>query len=156
MLRAARTASSIARTGKGTVPVGMQALKLPDHYPVERFWDDVDLSVRVPLVREWEARAFARDPRIRKVQVTLADTDSRVLIARADGTLAADYRPMTRAFVSCTAEEGGLRESGSYNLASRSDLSFYTLERQHRLVDTAVDRAILALHAGSPPAGEMP
>src|SRR5690606_11787059 len=32
MLRAARTASSIARTGKGTVPVGMQALKLPDHY----------------------------------------------------------------------------------------------------------------------------
>lgn len=156
MLRAARTASSIARTGRTVPPVDTSALVLPDYYPVERFWDDVDLSVRVPLVRAWEARAFARDPRIRKVQVNLSDTDSRVLIARADGTLAADYRPMTRAVVSCTAEENGLRESGSYNLASRSDLSFYTTERQNRLVDTAVDRALLALRASSPPAGEMP
>src|SRR5690606_5478748 len=45
---------------------------------------------------------------------------------------------------------------GSYNLASRSDLSFYTQARQQRMVDTAVDRAILALDAASPPAGEMP
>src|SRR5690606_1763121 len=51
MLRAARTASTIARTGKGAVPVGIRALELPDFYPVERFWDDVALSVRVPLVR---------------------------------------------------------------------------------------------------------
>jgi TldD protein len=122
---------------------------------VARHWSDVDLSERVPLVRDWEARAFAADSRITKVQVGLADTDRHVLICRADGRLSADYRPMTRATVSCTAEKGELRESGMYNVASRGDLSYYAPDRQERLVAKSVQRAIRALEAEPAPAGEM-
>jgi len=156
MLRAAATAAAIARTGNGGQPIEIKLGKVADFYPVNRFWRDVELSERVPLVRDWEERAFAADKRVIKVQCSLSDTDRHVLIARADGTLAADYRPMTRAFVSCTAEENDRMESGAYNVASRSDLSYYNPDRQERLVSIGVKRACQALAAGSPPAGEMP
>jgi TldD protein len=156
MLRAAATAAAIARTGQGASPIEIRARHTSDFYPVNRFWRDVDLSERVPLIRDWEARAFAVDPRVVKVQCSLADTDKHVLIARADGQMSTDYRPMTRAVVSCTAERGSERESGSYNVASRSDLSYYSADRQDRLVKLGVQRALQALDAGSAPAGEMP
>ncbi len=157
MIKAARTAAAIARGGGATAPQFIEAVRsLPEFYPVDRHWSDVDLAQRVPMVRDWEARAFAQDARVRKVNVSLGDADKHILIARADGTIVADYRPMTRAFVSCTAVHGETREAGSYNVASRGDLSYYTPDRQRRLVSVSVDRAVRALSAGSPPAGEMP
>jgi TldD protein len=91
ILRAAGIAAAIARTGKGVgEPVSLHGAKQHNFYPVARHWSDVDLSERVPLVRDWEARAFAADSRITKVQVGLADTDRHVLICRADGRLSAD------------------------------------------------------------------
>ena len=156
MIRAAATASAIARTGHGSKPIQIRSVQLADHYPVSRSWRDVDLAERVPLVRGWEERAFAQDPSVVKVQCSLSDTDKHVLIARADGLVATDYRPMTRATVTCTAERGSKRESGGYNVASRSDMSYYDTERQNRLVTKGVQRALQALDAGSAPAGEMP
>ena len=155
MKRAANTASQIARAANSILPVAVPHRSLPDFYPVARHWSDVDLSERVPLVRKWEASAFERDDRVRDVQVSLADTDKYVLIARADGTVVADYRPMTRGYVSVTAVDGDKRETGSYNVASRQDLSYYDEDRQGRMVDKAVERAVRALDAASPPAGEM-
>lgn len=156
MLRAAHTAAAIARSGvTASVPLLSDAT-LPDFYPVARSWSDVDLSERVPLVRDWEQRAFARDHRVHKVQVSLSDADKHVLVARADGLIAADYRPMTSAYVSVTALDGDKRESGAYNVSARADLRYYNAERQQRMVEKAVHHAVRALDAGSPPAGEMP
>ena len=74
----------------------------------------------------------------------------------ANGRRASDYRPMTRAWVSCTAADGSLKEAGSYNVSARDDMSFYSEARQRRMVKEAVNRATRALGAKSPPAGEMP
>ncbi|HHO49963.1 MAG TPA: TldD/PmbA family protein [Deltaproteobacteria bacterium] len=157
MLEAARTARAIAHDHSGTPPVRTEPRgPVADYYPVDRHWSDVDLSLRVPMIRAWEERAFASDARIDKVQAMMADADKHVLIVRADGLIHADYRPMTRGFVSVTALADGQRESGSYNVSSRGDLTYYDEARQHRMVDRAVERALRALDAGSPPAGEMP
>ena len=156
MLQAAATAAQIARSGHDIPPIGAQRLQLPDYYPVNRYWSDVDLAERVPLVQAWEAAAFDTDPRVHKVQAYLSDSDKHVLIARADGARVHDYRPMTQAQMAVTAKDGDRPETGSCNVASRGDLSFYSSERQGRLVQTAVERALRALSAGSPPAGEMP
>ena len=99
---------------------------------------------------------MAVDPRVSKVQVSLSDTDRHVLIARVDGTLTADYRPMTRGSVSVTAEEDGRRESGSHNCAARADLAYFDPARQERLVQKSVERALRALTAAPAPTGEMP
>lgn len=156
MLKAAKTASSIARTGNNTSPVAAIPGNVADYYPVLRMWEDVDLSERIPLIRDWENQAFDRDSRVQKVRVQLSDTDKHILIARLDGTFAEDYQPMTRAYLSCTVQDGEKKEGGGYNLASRDDLSFYTKDRQNRLVSQAVAQATRALDATTAPAGEMP
>lgn len=157
MKRAAAIAAEIARTASASVPP--QAVRsglVHDFYPVRRQWSDVDVSERVPMVRQWEADAFAADSRVKNVQVSLADADKHVLIYRADGTKVADYRPMTTAYVSVTSQEGDRTEAGGFNLAGRSGIEFFTPERNQRLVAEAVKRSTDALHAGSAPAGEMP
>lgn len=157
VLRAARTASEIARGSGHTAPVSVDSkLVLPDFYPLSRSWSDVDMGERIPLMRAWEQAAFERDERVRKVQVSFRDGESRVLIARADGRIVTDLRPMTSAFVSVTVEDGDKKESGSYNVAGRMGLELYDAERQERLVNKAIERAVQALDAGSPEAGEMP
>lgn len=155
--RAAQTARAIATGTNGTHQAPVDTTRsLPNHYPVNRAWADVDIGTRIPLIRAWEDAAFSKDPRIEKVQVSLSDSDTHVLIARANGEVVADYRPMTRAFVSVTANDNGQRETGMYNVASRGDLSYYDEGRQQRLVDRSVAYALRALDAESPPAGEMP
>jgi TldD protein len=157
MLQAAKTAAEIARNG-GAGPIAINATPFarPNYYPVDKAWSDVAIDERIPLVKKWEEWAFDADSRIFKAQVALSDGDKHVFIARADGRRVADYRPMTQAFVYCTAVEGDLSETGAYNVAARSDLSYYDEARQHRMVSQAVERATRGLHAKSPPAGEMP
>lgn len=156
MLAAARTAAQIARGGAPVRPGAAGFSATPNHYPVSPAWADIDLGTRVPLIRRWEEEAFALDPRVKKVQTSLADADRYVLVARLDGKIVTDYRPMTRAFVQVSVVDGSKRESGSYNVAARRGLDFYDPDRQRRLVDLAVERALRALDASPPPAGEMP
>ncbi len=157
VLRAAATASEIARGGGAPHPVSvLRRFPIPNLYPVSRSWGDVEIGERLPLVRAWEQRAFDLDARVRKVQVSLSDGTSQVYIARADGVRVGDVRPMTTAYLSVTVEDGDKKESGSYNVAGRTGMELYTPERQERLAKEAVHRAMQALDAGSPPAGEMP
>lgn len=158
VLQVAKVAAEIARGVGATQPVavGPRWADRRDMYPLSRSWSDVEIETRIPLVRRWEQGAFDADDRVRKVQVHLADGESRVLIARADGLRVTDLRPMTTAYLSVTVEGESGNESGSYNVAGRTDLSYYDEARQQRLVDQAVKRAVQALDAGAPPAGEMP
>jgi len=156
MLRAARTAAQIAKGGQAVTPVSITPLQIPDYYPMNQPWSDIAISQRVPLVRKWEEWTFAEDARVQRVQASIADTDKYVLMISANGRRASDYRPMTRAWVSCTAADGTLKEAGSYNVSARHDMSFYSEDRQRRMVKEAVTRATRALGAKSPPAGEMP
>jgi TldD protein len=68
-----------------------------------------------------------------------------------------DHQPMVLASVSCTAEQGGRRESSGFNLSSRSGVEFLDdPDRNATLVDRAVDHTVFLLGAGPPPVGEMP
>jgi TldD protein len=156
MIRAAHTAAQIAKTAKTVGPVSVSPIVLPNYYPMSQQFSEVAVGDRVPLVRKWEEWAFAADPRVQRVQTSLSDADKYILVVSADGRRAADYRPMTRASVSCTVEDGDTREAGSYNVSARDDMSYYSEDRQRRMVAQAIDRATRALSAESPPAGEMP
>ncbi len=68
---------------------------------------------KVALLGKVEALARAQDPRIVQVMAGLASEYDVVLVARADGTLAADVRPLVRLSVTVIAEQGGRREVGS-------------------------------------------
>ncbi|MDP2312703.1 MAG: metallopeptidase TldD-related protein [Pseudomonadota bacterium] len=155
MIAAARLAAEIATGTQAHAPIDVTSRTYADRYPVTMPWEQVELEKRVAMVRDWEQRMFAADPRVNKVEVSLADSFRHVLIARPDGRLVYDYQPMTRAFIVCTAEQEGRRESSSANLAQRMGLEFYTDERVASLIKRAVDDTMILFESGKPPAGEM-
>ncbi|RME25819.1 MAG: TldD/PmbA family protein [Deltaproteobacteria bacterium] len=156
MIAAARTAAEIARTTGRRDIADPQPVQVTDRSPVLQPWHEVDMATRVAMVRDWEQRAFSRDPRIQRVETHLSDAASTVMIVRPDGRLVEDWRPMTSGYVRTTVVHDGVRESSAYNVAGRAGLEFYSPDRQARLVDEAVARTLFLLDAGKPPAGEMP
>lgn len=110
---------------------------------------------KVDLLGKVEARARARDPRIVQVMAGLASEYDVVLVARADGTLAADVRPLVRLSVTVIAEQGGRREIGSSGGGGRFGLAYFDDALVDRYVGEAVDAALVNLESRPAPAGEM-
>ncbi len=158
MREAAQVAAEIASGGqpRPMAAVGSRPREAFAHrYGVTQPWEQVDMATRVGLVRSWEQMTFSKDQRVKKVETMLGDTQKHILIVRPDGRLMYDYQPMTRAFVSVTAESNGKRESAMANIAQRQGLEFYSEKHVGDLVQKAVDDTMILFEAGKPPAGEM-
>jgi len=78
-----------------------------------------------------------------------------VLVARADGILAADVRPLVRLSVTVFAEQNGRREMGSAGGGGRFGFAYFDDAVIQRYVDEAVNAALTNLEARPAPAGEM-
>jgi TldD protein len=90
-----------------------------------------------------------------QVMAGLAAEHDVVLIARADGTMAADVRPLIRLSVTVIAEPKGRREIGSAGGGGRYGLAYFDEEMVQSYVDEAVSSALTNLDARPAPAGEM-
>ncbi|HTT71642.1 MAG TPA: metallopeptidase TldD-related protein [Anaeromyxobacteraceae bacterium] len=153
----AQTAAAIADGPSRAAPERFHlAVRLPQRYPLTLRWDEIGSERKLPLLDGLNARAFAADPRVRKVNVHLRDEAGAVLIADSEGRLVEDEQPMTLLALSCVAEAGGRREQGGYNVAGRAGFEFYGPERLDRVVREAVARTTVLFEAVAPPAGEMP
>ena len=115
----------------------------------------LDSTAKVKLLEQVEQLARARDPRVVQVMAGLAGEYDVVLVARADGTLAADVRPLVRLSVSVIAEQAGRRETGSSGGGGRFGLAYFDAAMIRHYVDQAVDAALTNLEARPAPAGEM-
>jgi TldD protein len=78
-----------------------------------------------------------------------------VLVARSDGTLAADVRPLTRVSVQVIVEQDGRREQGSSGGGGRFDYAYFTDDVLKDYAKKAVDQALVNLEARPAPAGTM-
>jgi len=156
MLRAADTAAGIAAAAAGSAPEAYIAGEVADHYAIELPWASVGADRKIPLLDRLNERCFALDERIQKVSVFYQDEDSHILVVTSDGTWFADYQPMTRMTVSCTAEQGGERQSNGANIAARRGVDYYDQARLDDLAKRSVDRTVLLFDAVRPPAGEFP
>jgi TldD protein len=157
MLECARTAAAIADGPARSAPTALHVgTARPDRYPLRRGWEAVTPEERRPLLAGLNQRAFAADPRIRKVNLHLRSESSSILMADSTGRLAEDRQPMTVLSLSVMAEQDGRREQNGYNVAARAGFEFYTPERLDRLVRQAIDRTTILFEAGPPPAGELP
>ncbi len=157
LLDAARTVRSIAAaSGKGRVRVPARKVA-PSRvlYPGLDPIATLDSTAKVKLLGRVETLARAKDPRIVQVMAGLASEWDVVLVARADGTLAADVRPLVRLSVSVIAEQNGRRESGSGGGGGRFGLAYFDEARIASYVDEAVNAALTNLESRPAPAGEM-
>ncbi|RZI88227.1 MAG: metalloprotease TldD, partial [Variovorax sp.] len=115
----------------------------------------LDSTAKVALLCKVEKLARSRDPRVAQVMAGLASEYDVVLVARADGTLAADVRPLVRLSVTVIAEQNGRREVGSGGGGGRFGLAYFDDEHIAEYVDQAVKAALTNLEARPAPAGEM-
>ena len=157
LLDAARTVRSIsasARAGKAKIApkkVAMSRSLYPGVDPIA----SLDSTAKVALLERLEQRARAKDPRVAQVMAGLASEYDVVLVARADGTLAADVRPLVRLSVTVIAEQNGRREMGSAGGGGRFGLAYFDDEQMGKYVDEAVNAALVNLESRPAPAGEM-
>ncbi|MET3441913.1 TldD protein [Variovorax paradoxus] len=157
LLDAARTVRSISSAGR-TARVKTPARKIASSRSLYNGVDPIstlDSTAKVKLLERVEKLARSRDPRVAQVMAGLASEYDVVLVARADGTLAADVRPLVRLSVTVIAEQNGRREVGSGGGGGRFGLAYFTDEQIAEYVDQAVKAALTNLDARPAPAGEM-
>ena len=153
---AAKATRAIASAGQIRRVKSNQSKKLP--VPLYRDVDPIASlasEAKVKLLQNLEQKCRARDPRITQVMASLGGEYEVVLIARADGAIAADVRPLVRLSVQVIAEQNGRRESGSAGGGGRTDYSHFTDEVLERYARQAVSQALVNLEARPAPAGTM-
>jgi TldD protein len=158
LLDAARTVRTIAAAGQNKrIKVagkpryaGSRVLYAPTD-PIAT----LDSAQKVALLERVEKMARAKDPRVVQVMAGLAAEYDVVLVARADGTRAADVRPLVRVSVTVIAEQNGRREVGTGGGGGRFGLGYFQDERLREYVEQAVNAALTNLEARPAPAGEM-
>jgi len=157
LLDAARTVRSIASQAQGArVKAGKR--RIAEARSLYRDLDPIatlDSTAKVGLLERVEQLARGKDPRVVQVMAGLASEYDVVLVARADGTLAADVRPLVRLSVTVIAEQKGRREMGSAGGGGRFGLAYFDDACISRYVDEAVQAALTNLAARPAPAGEM-
>ncbi len=112
-------------------------------------------AAKVQLLERLESLARAADPRVTQVMAHIAGSWETVLVARSDGHLAADVRPLSRVSVTVILEEDGRREQGSSGGGGRFDYGYFTDAVLADYAEKAVHQARVNLAATPAPAGEM-
>jgi TldD protein len=110
---------------------------------------------KVRLLEKLERYARDIDPRVSQVMASLAGEYEPVLIARCDGMMAADVRPLVRLSVQVIVEQDGRREQGNAGGGGRFDYAYFTDEVLAEYAAKAVHQAVTNLSARPAPAGTM-
>lgn len=154
---AAQAARAIGRKGRSP-GVPMLALRHPSrrdiylpHDPIASL-KDVD---KIALLERLESYARALDPRVIQVMAGLAGEYEVVMVARSDGLLNADVRPLVRLSLQVIMESNGKREAGSAGGGGRFGYDYFTDEVLHNYAAQAVHQAAVNLDASPAPAGNM-
>jgi len=155
LLAAAKVTRAIAADG-GDARIAAPAIRVGTALyapidPVAQFDD----GAKVRILESLERHARAADPRVKQVIGRLSGEYDVMLVARADGGLAADVRPLVHLTVTVIAEQDGRREEGYQGAGGRFGYAYFTEERLAELARAAVRQALVNLEARPAPAGVM-
>ena len=156
LLRAGDTIKAVQVGYDGTMAQGPaqtnQSLYMEDN-PLNQ----TPFDTKVRLLSGMDAYARGLDERIRQFSASLSGSWQAVQIIRADGSRAADIRPLVRLNVSCIVGDGDRLEAGSYGTGGRETYeSYINSDTWQMAVEEALRQAIVNLGSVSAPAGEMP
>jgi len=155
LLDASKAARAIAQGGNGAGrPLAVHGVK--PLYPAIDPVESLPNPEKIAVLREVDAYARSRDPRVKQVIVSINATLDTVLIAGSDGTLAADVRPLVRLSVQVIVEQNGRREQGYAGGGGRYGYrELLENGRAHAFAEEAVRQALVNLDAVDAPAGTM-
>jgi len=155
LLGAARATRAIAAAGgNGSLP-RLSGRTAPALYVGDDPLASLPDAAKVKLLERLESLARALDPRVTQVMAHIAGSWETVLVARSDGHLAADVRPLARVSITVILEEHGRREQGSAGGGGRFDYGYFTDAVLQDYAAQAVHQASVNLAAEPAPAGAM-
>ena len=157
LVASAQSARAIARDGRAR---GAQALQRSGGRALYPALDPVDAlgnEAKVAALRRVDALLRALDPRVQQVMVSLTGGVDTVLVARSDGVLAGDVRPLVRLNVQVIVEQNGRREVGFAGFGGRHGYDeLLADDKPERFAREALRQALVNLEAIPAPAGTLP
>ncbi|HRD33266.1 MAG TPA: metalloprotease TldD [Rhodocyclaceae bacterium] len=157
LLAAAEATRAIGSVGGG-LPAAVALARMtppPRLYRADDPLDSLDDTSKVRLLERLERLARDVDPRVTQVMASIAGSWEVIMVARSDGHMAADVRPLVRVSVTVIMEDGDRREQGSAGGGGRFDYGYFTNERLGEYARAAVHQARTNLFADPAPAGMM-
>ncbi|MFG3448983.1 MULTISPECIES: metalloprotease TldD [unclassified Stenotrophomonas] len=156
LLGAARSARAISREGGAQPARSLVRGNARALYPALDPIDGMGNEAKVEVLKRLDRFLRAADPRVQQVMVSLSGGVDTVLIARSDGVLAGDIRPLVRLNVQVIVEQGGRRESGYSGGGGRySYAELFAEGRPEAFAREALRQALVNLEAIPAPAGVM-
>lgn len=157
LTQAATAARSIASHGdNGQVQVWHKtnpAALYSDSDPV----NSITTEEKINLLKQLDAAARKKDPRVKQVMIGLTGSQSTILVANSDGLLSGDVRPLIRLNINVIVEEDGRIEKGGSGGGGRFGYEYFLNDGMAMsYVDEAIEQALINLKAEAAPAGMMP
>jgi len=129
LLEAANNVKAIVRQGQDADPshckVSTKAAAWTNYYATQNPLKSLEDQQKIDLLRRVDSETRKLDSRIEEVIVSLVGVHEHILVARQDGSLVADVRPLVRMNVTVIVEQNGQREQGSMGGGGRSDYSYF-------------------------------
>lgn len=157
MINAARTASAIA-TGSTAAPVtycNVTDRKL-DLYPMQDSWRTKSADTFLAFLKDLEKTILAKDGRIVKVIIRLADSVSDVMMYNSMGELTCETRPMGSISVTTVFQQEGKTENRSVSRSFRMGAELIGTSLLDELAEEAVKGIDERFAAVRPKGGQMP
>lgn len=156
LAQAARAVRTIGAAGQNrSADLRFQVASVPPLYDAANPITGLDSEAKVALLEKVERLAKAADPRIVQVMAGLTCEYEMVYLARLDGRVAADIRPLVRLSVTVVAKQGERREAGSAGGGGRFGLAYFDDGCVRGYVQAAVAQALTNLESRPAPAGAM-
>jgi len=157
MERAVNAARSIAVDKNVMHSITKIATPIEPRYAALDPLQGMSQAEKIILLEMIDREARRLDPRVIQVNASLNGVQEVVLVARLDGRLVADIRPLVSIHVTVMVEEKGRRESARSGGGGRVGYDYFTTEeRALQYARAAVREALVNLEAVASPAGSMP
>ncbi len=157
--QAANATKAIADMGNDSFEANktgvIQHIEAPQLYIPQDPIASLSAEAKVKLLERLETYARKVDPCITQVTASIAGEYEVIMVARHDGVMAADVRPLVRLSINVIAENNGRREQGSAGGGGRFDYAYFTDEVLQDYAEKAVHQALVNLDARPAPACNM-
>jgi TldD protein len=157
MRKAADTAAQIASGGGAVAPIRAVArvADMPRRYELGTVTLDVPGLDKRRLLERAAAAGHAYDPRVIKVEASLAEEIREILVVTSEGGMVRDTQPLVRIGVRVIAEKDGRRQEGSSGGGGRTSMGYFEGKSPEWHATEAARQAVAMLDAREAPAGRM-
>lgn len=153
----ARASETVRAVKTGNASIENQKSKISNHklYIQDNPLESMQFAEKVKLLEKIDEYLRSKDSRVRQVSASLSADWQAVMVMRADGFVATDFRPLVRMNISVTVEDNKRMERGSFGCGGRSGYLEYTNGWQ-KGADEALRQALVNLESVAAPAGDFP